>query len=133
MSFTNLLIYDALLKSYACQSLADGVVCSVQGKGSRGLQFMRRRQDQVDGYTHNSYKKFNTREEAEEGYLQFLMEVPQEVDHDQEDALVPIKQEGALVPVQQEDARCIGSSRMKDMIILIQSFVLLVIAYYLLS
>jgi hypothetical protein len=87
----------------------------------------------VDGYTHNSYKKFNTREEAEEDYLQFLMEVPQEVDHDQEDALVPIQQEGALVPVQQEDARCIGSSRMKDMIILIQSFVLLVIAYYLLS
>jgi ribonuclease HI len=33
-------------------------------------------QDQVDRYTSNSYKRFNTREEAEEDYLQFLMEVP---------------------------------------------------------
>jgi hypothetical protein len=40
MSFTNLFIYDALLKYYACQSLVDGLVCSVQGKGSRGLKFL---------------------------------------------------------------------------------------------
>jgi viroplasmin and RNaseH domain-containing protein len=46
---------------------------------------------QVDGYAHNSYKRLNTREEIEENYLQFLMEVPQEVDHDQEDALVLIQ------------------------------------------
>jgi hypothetical protein len=40
MSFTNLFVYDALLKSYACQSIVDGVVCSLPGKGSRGLKFV---------------------------------------------------------------------------------------------
>jgi hypothetical protein len=49
------------------------------------------------------------------------MKVPQQVDHDHEDALVPV--------IQQEDTRRIMSSRMKDVIILMQSFLLLVIAY----
>lgn len=34
----------------------------------------RKCQEQVNGYRNNSYQKFNTMEEAEEDYLQFLAE-----------------------------------------------------------
>jgi hypothetical protein len=97
MRFSNLFIYDALLTSYACQSLVDGVVCSVQWKGSMG-QFV----SVVPGPSGQIRSQLLQEIQHKRGSRRRLLAVlnGSEVDQDQEAALVPVQQEGALVPIQ---------------------------------
>jgi hypothetical protein len=84
MIFPNLRKYHAwCIAKILCMSLVDGVVCSVQGRVPWVYSSWSRCQGQVNEYTHNSYKRFNSRYEAKEDYLQFLMQVPKIVVPDQ--------------------------------------------------